>query len=432
MDALFSWLFHDYWHSQYFLIVLGLGALQGGVSALYWFVRTRLDAAHPDDLPLMAGQFAVESAARLELPVEVFAVAGDKAQNLYSPSGRFITLTADLFVKRDPTCWATAAHEIGHAILYQRWHALAVPLGLAQASIDTSRLFVSTALLLNLAYTSKVLSDVAFALILATIALYLLVLTDELLASVFAMRLLRQDGRLTSARLASARQVLFAAFLTYAVGLAGQVGLLVLWRELGALAQTQTFVPAAPLSGQTQWLAVLLALWVIGSAVTGLLRLGRSGAPPKNLAEMQREKLRAFGAGLVRGVPILLLLWLVWDQPFGPWMPLLCLLAVKEAWLVVVMMLLPVLLLAAVPLGIIALTGVWIVIGTTGLGATMKRDPREVAQDKAVQAQVVQESAPRLIEAVLASRTPLMWLGQTLSLVAPLPLAGAVLWFGAS
>jgi Zn-dependent membrane protease YugP len=429
MDALLSWLFYDQFRSGYFALVLGLGALQLCVGGMYSLVRSRLDAAHPDDLPLTAGQFAQHTAARLGLPVRVFAMGGDKAQNAYHPWWRLVTLTPETFVKRDPTCWASAAHELGHARLHQRSWLLAEVLLLARQSVGTCGWFASTVVLAQLLYGAPALSQLALYAIGATIGLYALVLLDEVLASSIAMRILRQDGRLTPARLRSARQVLQAAFATYAVGLGSKVALLFLQQEIEQRAALP-LVPAEPLTGGYRVVVHVLALLVVGIVAWSLWRLLRTEPPPADAGEAARRRFVVTMLPYASGLPTLLLLALVWDQPYGAWWPVACVLAWRSTLMVLVVPALPVLMLLGVALVLVLVLVSPIVSLFVPKGR--KVDPAEVEAAKAEQARAVEESAPGLAQAM---RTPhrslargLTGWAMLLQLAAPLPVAVAVLW----
>lgn len=417
------------WVLLYAALALALVALDTAVGTGFWIVRGRLDRAHPDDLPLSAGQLAAELAKRLNLGIDVLAAVSQKqGTDVFWMSGRTILLSTETYVKRDPTAWAIAAHEIGHAVTHGYSWILARIMESSRALYAAGRLVAAIALLGNLAFASPSLSTATQTALAIAIGALSVVLLDEAGASLIAMRLLREDGRLSEPQLSSARLVLLAAFSTYAAGLVGQVITLILVRTtLDPLALSRPFVPAAPLSGTDLQIASVLAALVALASVLGVLQAFGGQPAPKDLGEAQSRQQRAVLSDVARGVPVLLLVYWVWDQPYGPLWPFFVLAALTSARLAFGIAIYPALacfgiLIAALLVPLIVGTG--LLVTRYGQGETSPN--AEYEQRKAAAS-----SAGRLGEVALSvarTETLLPRLGRLLEALAPLPLAASVLW----
>lgn len=299
-------------HGLFIVVVMTIHLTTGFV---YEAITERADAAHPDDLPLSAGRFAAQAVEQRQLPIQVVAVS-DKGRNGFAAAQNLIFLTASTWVKHDPTAWAVAAHELGHALVCLRHRAVGLTFVAARTLERVCRGVVLAAMLCNLGFSSPLLSHLALGALLVCIVANLLVLVDESVSSAIAMRLLRGSGHVGPAGLRHARRVLLGALSTYVAGLVGQVVLLAFFAPLDELARARGFAPAAPLSGASAAAALVLSLLVVSySCLVGwhhcrgwkLRRLtGRNPAGQLFLATLPRTLLT---------VP---LLWLVWNQPIGP------------------------------------------------------------------------------------------------------------------
>jgi Zn-dependent membrane protease YugP len=418
------------WFLLYGATVAGLAVLDVLVGTAFWIVRSRLDRAHPDDLPLTAGKFAEQTAQRLGLGVSVLAAVSEKqGTDVFWMSGRAVVLTTHTFVKRDPTCWAIAAHELGHALNHGRGALVALTMEGARALSSVGRLVGTGALLGNLAFASRDLSVLAVAALSVGLLGHAVVLVDELSASAVGMRLLREDGRLDEPRLRVALQVLGAAFATYVVAMVGQLLLLLVGLELDAQALERQFSAAAPLAGAGAVAASALAVLVLVVSVASVWSELRPVPPPRSLEEAQgRERLRD-RLDLARGAVILLLVAWIWDQPLGPGVPVACVLAAISARAALALVLAPVLTCLALPLLLVFAP---LLVGV-GVLQAMYGEAEQVPGHEAARTRAAVDAASDFVGVALAaarSPTLLSRLGRLLDLCAPLPLAALVLAYG--
>lgn len=108
----------EWW--SYFVLVSLAGLLEAFVGEAYKRVRDRVDERLPDDLDLGAGQWLEERIEAGNLPIRLLVDpnATDDAIDAYIPNAKTIVLSAQCFDKRDPSYWAVAAHELGHALVH--------------------------------------------------------------------------------------------------------------------------------------------------------------------------------------------------------------------------------------------------------------------------------------------------------------------------
>jgi len=222
------------------------GAIQTIMTVAITRAFRRLDESHPDDLPLTAGEWLKREIGRLGLTGWLSQIVTDgeaKASiDAYHPEHGVIQLTADTHFKRDPMHWAIAAHELGHARF-----KVALPLfgRFMVGMVYVKRGLVAVALALvfgNAMFALPHITDIALHMFQAAIALHLLVLLDESVASTLALRSLRASPEMQPSHMRSARTVLTLAFSTYAIGFATRAALLTQWH----LIVDHTKVPAVP------------------------------------------------------------------------------------------------------------------------------------------------------------------------------------------
>src|SRR5262249_31790761 len=124
----------------YLVVTIWARLLNPVVFAAWWWVRARLDRRHPDDLPSSAGELAVDLVRREGLAVEGLAHPKDgPGPDLFAPRAAAVVLSSRTHAKRDPTCWAVAAHEVGHARVYTGRPTLAGVLTLARQTATAVR-----------------------------------------------------------------------------------------------------------------------------------------------------------------------------------------------------------------------------------------------------------------------------------------------------
>ena len=316
------------WIGLVALVLLG-EILRVAVSAGYAIVKRRLDDQHPDDLPMEAGEWLMAEVEHRSLDIEVLVSPTKTADvDAFLPSAKTIVLSQETYCKNDPSFWAVAAHELGHALVYRRLgigrvvFSAARIVGKACVSVATSLIFA------NILFASHDINRMAFALLSAGVAMWALVLVDEAAASAVALRILARDRRLAARGLRGARLALAAAFMTYVGALAGQA-LLVLERDFVAerIERQRHFVPGHSLGAGSLALAAVLSFLL---AFMGLHAIARTLRPRRatTAAEAKALGARTTLGQLVRGVLALALLGIVWDQPFGDGFAVACALAI--------------------------------------------------------------------------------------------------------
>jgi Zn-dependent membrane protease YugP len=304
------------WSAFVALVLLGW-LLRSFVSSAYRRLKKRIDDAVPDHLPIGGGAWLRE-----RLPDGVRLIVTNKHdENAYIPSARVITLSREVDYKRDASFWATAAHELGHALFYRTTffvHGLFLVGRTLVYACTTAGTFLVFA---NVLYARADVNKLAFTLLEVSLASWLLVLMDEAIASVIAVRLLVADARVDRRDMVGAVTSLLAGFMTYVAAFVGQV-ILVLERDfiVGTIERHRHFTPAAPMDGgklvAVGALGALLTVWAVYGAIRAVRK--RDAITVQLVTEAQASNLlNDFGRALLG----CLIVWLVWDQP-GDLVPL--------------------------------------------------------------------------------------------------------------
>jgi Zn-dependent membrane protease YugP len=403
--------------SPFVALVLAGWLLRTTVERIYQAVKVRLDRWYFDDLPVGGGEWLEDQARDRGLSLRVFAAgSNDKDIDAYYPSARTILLSQEVYYKCDPSFWAVAAHELGHAIVHAR--GVVVHGALLGARI-LSRSFTEIGTFLifaNVLYAVHEIDAVAFALLTASAWLFVLVLVDEAAASIIAIRILARDRRVRRRGLLFACIRLLAAFMTYVGALGGQV-LLIFERGfvMDKIEQSRHFVPAPPLGSGGLLVTGLLSVFVLFFSARAILRSLRWTKVATGAEVTRRYWREALEVG-ARGLLALPLLWLVWDQPFGTWFAVACVLGLLASRLVVrVLVVLATGLLgfavsilfalALVPLLRIA---VWLMVRLGGSGRSFSASITERAPASAD----VKRSEAAMEEMRLESYNERSWLGR--------------------
>jgi Zn-dependent membrane protease YugP len=297
----------------------------------------RLDESHPDDMPLTAGEWLAREIDRLGLRWRVRTVVTDfdakLSMDAYYPFQGVIQLSPETHFKRDPMHWAIAAHELGHA----RFHIALPGLGrLTIAALFIKRTLVAAAVALvigNVAFALPHVTDAALVMFAACVVLHGFVLGDELIASVYAMDMLRATPGFGRSHMRSARRMLAIAFSTYAVGFLSRALLLAQWPLVVALTRDAMVPPLATLTTLGTVLAAALSAVLAVAALTRVL------------ARFVRVPDRALTAGVVAMLlakpALFALLLLVWntqaDPRFAGWV-MLALLPVQSYFVLALML----------------------------------------------------------------------------------------------
>jgi Zn-dependent membrane protease YugP len=309
------------WGGFVVLVLLGW-LLRKVVGATYLRIKQRVDDAVPDHLPMGGGEWL-----RGIVPADVRVLVGSHADahaDAYMPGARVIILSREVYRKRDASFWAVAAHELGHAYVYRSsWivHAL-LSLGRIVVAVGTA---LSTFLIFaNVLYARPDVDALAFALLHASLLGYVVVLIDEALASVIGALVLSRDARVNRRDMVGAITRLLAAFMTYVGGFVGQV-VLVLQRDfiVSQIERHRHFSPAAPMGAARIAVVIVLSALLVAWSLVVLARTLRKPHAESSTDVAKRQLsygLHEVGRGFVGAIVV----WLVWNQPYGPSMPLVC------------------------------------------------------------------------------------------------------------
>lgn len=297
----------------------------------------RLDESYPDDMPLTAGEWLAREIDRLGLQSRVRTVVTDDDAKLsldaYHPFHGVIQLSAETHFKRDPMHWAIAAHELGHA----RFHITCPRLGRATiAALFIKRTFIATAVALvigNVVFALPHVTDVALVLFAACVPLHGFVLGDELIASMYAMDMLRATPGFWPSHARSARRALALAFSTYAIGFLSRALLLTQWPLVVELTRDAMVPPLATLTASGTVLAAVLSLVLAAAALTRVL---------VQLVKLPDRVLMVGVVAILLAKPalfaLLLLVWNTHTDPSFAWCVMLALIPVQGYFVVALML----------------------------------------------------------------------------------------------
>lgn len=224
--------------------------------------------------------------------------------SFFHPSG-MIVLGEDVHGEHTARAYATAAHELGHAIFHMRgrWVGRAM-----FAARQYARGFFNVGIGLLLGCTlvgGAGMRMVAFAVLALAVVLQALVVVDEAIANATARRVLRDelgDGE----QVTIARGHMRRAFATYAALLVGYLFTLAVAPSLLATIGDGVLVPGAPLAGTSRTIATVIS---VASVLGAVIVLRNIIVPTKGAAI------------LVSAIALLwtpLLTVLVWDQSTVP------------------------------------------------------------------------------------------------------------------
>lgn len=311
------------WWALFALVVLGW-LLRAAVQAVYARVREAVDARLPDDLPMGAGAWLGEQLAlRWTDGVTALQATEDHDFDAFFPGARTILLSRAAWSKRDASFWAVAAHELGHAVVHQR-AALRALFSLGRLAAAGGAQAGALLILANVLWADRTIGTIAFDLVGASVVGWSLVLVDEALASVLAVRWLSRDARVDRRGVLGGAARLAAGWLTYAGAFVGE---LVLFAQrdfvIEKLARGRAFTPGAPLHGASWVAALALLVALLALSASAFVRaLRRPKATVIWDVEPARKRL-ARGVYL-RGALGLAVFGLVCELPYGTAFALVC------------------------------------------------------------------------------------------------------------
>lgn len=333
-------LWSTWWLTAVLLVVWIF--LQRGVTWLFTLVQAALDRALPDRLERSTGEWLHELLEQWGIDSRIGVMEGKGDGYLAEP--RIITLEPRTYHKRDPFFRAIGAHELGHALLHTRVVWLAWLLYLARYLFESVARVGQVVILGNVLYGSAAINTFALHLVELGLVLGLLVLLDELLASLIGVFVLRRHGRLRPRELAGAIAGLFAAFCTYA---ASVIGHLVFYLYFDGVARRIeegiAFVPGTAPGTVATVVLVLLTL-ALGFRALLVIGVGLGGTPG---GTAHRDVFETSNIAWCLFVTIFFVL--TWDQATSQTGQFFACLAVLQVWtLAVTVAVLVMALLAAV------------------------------------------------------------------------------------
>ncbi len=332
---MWSELLSGFWTWAVYAFVGSLGTLNPmSTRALWSLVERWLDRHYADDLPESTGAFTRRCAARQwgDRAPEVLYLPEDHALTkehrgftgaYYAP---YVLLTRKTFFKCDPSYWAVGAHELGHALMHRRvawlWNAAAVLRALTP-QVSTLAL---TLLLSNIVLGSMTVMNVALWLYWSIVAMGLVGCMDELGASVIAIRLLKEDGRLRRGHWLGVYGTLGTALLTYVGSVAGSLTTVLLYDDLATASLSDTpFALAPALAGSQLTVCVGLSIVLLGVGLYKVLdrttgQVVEDFETPHTEWDRTQSR-RAMGVvvsetltGVLETVGVVCLIWWTWDQ----------------------------------------------------------------------------------------------------------------------
>jgi hypothetical protein len=285
-------------------------------------IRGTLDHRIPDDLPMTAGEWLAMRLAQLRIGVH--SLVTDKDDDAYRTFDRIIQLRDTTHFKADPVYWATAAHELGHA----RIRAMLPILGHLRTCtmyFNVPLVAAGVAMLVgHVLYGVPIAGDLAFSCFVVAAATRIFVLVDEAAASILAYRELRAlEHR------GAVRSVLLAAFATYFVTYVSYALLLAQWSLVDTLVMPSTAMELTAFG----WIVV--GLMSILAVVGAVLRLVEMFEPREYAKVLDGRTWLTLLTYAVRGLPIVVLVMLVWDYRSDPayaWCVIAALAASSSIW----------------------------------------------------------------------------------------------------
>lgn len=295
------------------------------VTSAYKRIKKRIDRTLPDDMPLGSGEWLLAEIARrkLALRVVVDPRSGDEGDSFY-PAAKTLVLSREVYGKRDPSFWAVAAHELGHALVYTRSPFLRALFFSARVGVSTLPQAGALLLLGNVLYGFPLIDAAAFALLKWSLVAHVVVLIDEATASIVARRILAADPRVSPRALTLALTRLAAAFSTYAAAFVGQA--ILVWRSDWIIARIEREphdVTGAPLGSGAIAFILGTGLLVVVLAIIIAVHEVRPRRSPNLEVAMRRERTWGW-IDVGRGVLSLVVVGCVWNQPSGLVLPFAC------------------------------------------------------------------------------------------------------------
>ncbi len=274
--------------SPILLVALLPGAFTSYALTVFKGHMNHLDHKYPDEMDEHAG-FWLKQRIRERGLTDQIEVGRAKEWYLagldaYLPFREKIVLGETTYEKQDPTFWAIAAHELGHALDFKRRRFMRPISMIGRRAMSAFGPWVYAGLLANTFFGSSVANEVLFWLVVATLVGGTVVLIDEALASIIGLRILGADARVTPAMIPDMRRHLGFAFGTYCSSLLGYAVILLGWDAIAAYIEANAaFQPAEPLVPDRAMLGNVLSVALVG--LVGYGKFTRMRAEAKSKAE---------------------------------------------------------------------------------------------------------------------------------------------------
>ncbi len=273
------------------MIYLGPAILLKVASTVFIELQKLYDHKYPDDMDVHTGHWLEKRLEQTGLSHEI-QVGGVKEPifrvlDAYDP-GRDIVFLGDItYHKKDPTFWAIAAHELGHAIVH-REHKIWSKFSLFGRRFYR-RLFSFLPLWAVIAslLASELAATLFFAQLGVAIFSGVLVCIDEWWASHKALIEMSADDRVQPDTVADIRRLLLAAFSTYAAPLVAMLVMAAFSMPLWELLTSGTFRVGNPLEGGSLLVAQGMGVALVLMALAAMFRHLRS--KPKTWNEIVED-----------------------------------------------------------------------------------------------------------------------------------------------
>lgn len=218
----------------YFLLLCSFLALAYGPSLWVRYILHKYSSPITG-MPGTGSELAIHLIERFEL-TGVKVEMGAAGENYYSPDEKMVCLSPDIYDGKSLTAVAVAAHEVGHAIQFNRGDAVTKLrqryLGKAMMIKRLGSLILMSVPVLTIVIKSPAIMffgvAVGIATMLVSVLMYAAILPEEYDASYNKALPILAEGYLPAEHMVAARRILKACALTYVAGALADV--LSLWR----------------------------------------------------------------------------------------------------------------------------------------------------------------------------------------------------------
>ena len=218
----------------YFLLVCAFIALAYGPSLWVRYILHKYSSPIAG-MPGTGSELAIHLIERFELK-GVKVEMGAAGENYYSPDEKIVCLSPDIYDGKSLTAVAVAAHEVGHAIQFNKGEAVTKLrqryLGKAMMIKRLGSVILMSIPVLTILIKSPAIMFFGIAVgivtMLVSVLMYAAILPEEYDASYNKALPILAQGYLPAEQMVAARRILKACALTYVAGALADV--LSLWR----------------------------------------------------------------------------------------------------------------------------------------------------------------------------------------------------------